>query len=159
MNFNENKNDEDTTNEERFIQFKLGNEHFAIPLLSIKEVATIPDTTPVPNTPKFHKGIMNLRGQIISVIDLREKLGITPLENNKEAAVIIVEIESVSIGLVVDSILKVFKATEQDLEIVPEVSNQVNSKYMKSVFKSEGNLIIILDLSVAFDIEKLKESA
>ena len=102
---------------------------------------------------------MNLRGQIISVIDLREKLGITPLENNKEAAVIIVEIESVSIGLVVDSILKVFKATEQDLEIVPEVSNQVNSKYMKSVFKSEGNLIIILDLSVAFDIEKLKESA
>ncbi len=74
--------------ENRFLCFSLGNEHYAIPLLTVKEVIAPPETTPVPQTPAYFKGIMNLRGQVISVIDLRTKLGIKPLQSAENAVII-----------------------------------------------------------------------
>lgn len=147
---------------ERYIQFGLGNENYAVPLLSVKEVIPVPETTSLPNSPAFYIGIMNLRGQIISIVDLRKKLSIAPRKEDLEEAVLIVEIEGVGIGLIVDSINRVLNISMGEVSEVPEVSSQVNAKFIEGVYQSEDHLTILLDLSSILnikDIKKLNQSA
>ena len=144
-------------NEERYLQFDLGKETYAVTLLSVKEVVTVPDTTPLPNSPIYFKGIMNLRGQIISIIDLRNKLNIKPKEIDNEEAVIIIEIKGVSIGLIVDSINSVLNISMQNVSEVPEVSSQINAKYIEGVYHSDKNLTILLDLESILNINEIKK--
>lgn len=151
--------EEKDINEQKFLQFNLANECFAIRLLTVKEVVSIPETTPVPNSPSYYKGIMNLRGQIISIIDLREKLNIAKAttEHQKREAVIIVEYDGVNIGVIVDSINKVINIHEENVGQLPELNNQVNSKYVEGVYKGENHLTILLDLELVLDINLIKQ--
>ncbi len=141
----------------RFLEFDLGKESYAIPLLSVREVIPTPETTVLPNGPAHMVGIMNLRGQIISVIDLRNKLKIKPRENNKEQAVLIVDMEGVSIGLVVDSINKVLSIATDELAEVPEIKSQVNATYIQGVYKGAERLTIILDIMNILNINEIKK--
>lgn len=141
---------------ERFLEFDLGNEAYAVPLLSIKEVITVPETTPLPNSPSYFLGIMNLRGQIISVVDLRKKLKISSKSEGLEESVVIVDFEGVSIGLIVDSINRVINFAISELIEVPEVQSQVNAQYINGVYKGEKKLTIILDLEKILNIEEIK---
>ena len=141
----------------RFLEFDLGKESYAVPLLSIKEVITVPDTTPLPNSPAYFMGIMNLRGQIISVMDLRKKLKITPKEEELEESVVIVDFEDLSIGLVVDSINKVISFSSSDLVEVPEVQSQVNAQFIHGVFKGTDKLTVILDLEKILNIPEVRK--
>lgn len=88
---------------QRYLTFRLAQEFFAIPLLQVKEVIAMPEVTPVPQTPPHFIGIMNLRGQVITVLDLRLKLGIKP-QKGAETAVVIRDLADVSVGVVVDSV-------------------------------------------------------
>ncbi len=141
----------------RFLEFDLGRESYAIPLLSVREVIPTPETTALPNGPAHMVGIMNLRGQIISVIDLRNKLKIKPREKNKEEAVLIVDMEGVSIGLVVDSINKVLSIDASELAEVPEIKSQVNATYIQGVYKGAEKLTIILDIMNILNINEIKK--
>src|SRR4051812_41249332 len=98
----------------RFLSFSLGNEEYGVPLLAVKEVIAMPEITPIPYTPSYFLGIMNLRGQVISVMDLRQKLGVKPSQSS-ETAVIICDLNSLSIGVVVDSINSVLNPVEAEL--------------------------------------------
>ncbi len=142
---------------ERYIQFDLGNERYAIKLLSVKEVIPLPETTSLPNSPSHYIGIMNLRGQIISIIDLRKKLGLKPKTEDLEEAVIIVEFDGVGIGVVVDSINKVLNLSGDDLTEVPEIDSQVNAKYIQGVYQGKDNLTIMLDLGSILNIKEIKD--
>lgn len=141
----------------RFIEFDLGIESYAIPLLSIKEVIPVPETTPLPNSPSYFIGIMNLRGQIISVVDLRNKLKIKAKEKNAEEVVLIVDIEGISIGLVVDSINKVLTVPLDQIVEVPEVKSQVNAQYIRGVFRGNEKLTIMLDIEGILSIKEIKK--
>jgi purine-binding chemotaxis protein CheW len=141
---------------ERYLQFDLGLESYAVHLLSVKEVIPRPNTTPLPNSPSFYDGIMNLRGQIISIVDLRKKLNIASKKENIEEAVIIIEIEGVAIGLVVDSINRVLNIEMDTVSEVPEVSSQINAKYIEGVFQAEKSLTILLDLASVLNINEIK---
>lgn len=141
---------------ERYLQFDLGDESYAIHLLSVKEVIPRPDTTPLPNSPSFYVGIMNLRGQIISIVDLRKKLNISPKKEDIEEAVIIIEIEGVGIGVVVDSINRVLNIATNSVSEVPEVSSQINAKYIEGVYQGEKSLTILLDLASVLNIKEIK---
>lgn len=141
---------------ERFLQFNLGQESYAIHLLSVKEVIPCPSTTSLPNSPNYYVGIMNLRGQIISIVDLRKKLNITPKDEGLEEAVIIVEIEGIGIGVVVDSINKVLNISHSTISEVPEISSQVNAKYIEGVHKTDDGLTIILDFESILNIKEIK---
>jgi purine-binding chemotaxis protein CheW len=142
---------------ERYLQFDLGQETYAAQLLSVKEVIPVPETTPLPNSPSHYVGIMNLRGQIISIIDLRKKLKITPKEEGIEEAVIIVEIDGVGIGVVVDSINKVLNINLASVSEVPEVSSQINAKYIEGVFQGEDKLTVLLDLKSVLNIDEINK--
>lgn len=140
----------------RFIQFDLGTEGYAIQLLMVKEVIPVADTTHIPNSPSHYVGIMNLRGQIISIVDLRKKLNIKPKTEGLEEAVIIVEYDGIGIGVIVDSINKVLNIGCKEVTEVPEVNTQVNAKYIQGVYQGEDSLTIMLDLENILNINEIK---
>lgn len=151
--------DDQNTNVEtsqRYLQFDLGAESYAIPLLNVKEVIPMPETTPLPDCPAYYVGIMNLRGQIISIVDFRKKLKIQPKENLEEEAVIIVEVDGVGIGLVVDSINRVLNVPESQVGEVPEIKFQVNAQYVQGVFKGSDKLTVLLDLENLLNLAEIR---
>jgi purine-binding chemotaxis protein CheW len=129
----------------RYLSFCLGNEEFAIPLLSVKEVIAVPEITPIPSSPIHFLGIMNLRGQVISIIDLRQKLGIQA-KNSTETAVIICDLGNLCLGVVVDSINSVLAPKCEDISPKPELQSSKNSDYITGVFRKENRLVIFLDI-------------
>ncbi len=147
---------------ERFLEFDLGSESYGVQLLKVKEVIPVPEVTPIPNVPNYFSGIMNLRGQIISIIDLRKKLKIEMKKSEVEDAVVIVDLNGLSVGLIVDSINKVLIIPLSEIKEIPEVSSQVNTKYIMGVYKNGEKLTIILDIEAILsfeDIKRLNKSA
>lgn len=139
----------------RFIEFSLGHEDYAIPLLMVREVISVPDTTPIPKSPTHFLGIMNLRGQVISVVDLRKKLKVEARQD-KEEAVIIVDIGGMNIGVVVDSINKVLAFSSEEVSEMPEVEHQVNTHYIFGVYKKENSLTVLLDIAKVLDLKDME---
>ena len=105
---------------QRFLCFRLGEEDYAVPLLSVKEVIAMPDTTPIPNTPPHFLGIMNLRGQVISIIDLRTKFGFKS-EKSTENCVIICDFGGISLGVVVSAVENVLAVAPKDIGPRPDL--------------------------------------
>ena len=151
-----NLSEEGVSENDRYLEFDLGPEHYAVPLLHVKEVIPIPETTKIPRAPSYFLGVMNLRGHIISIIDLRAKLSIKPKTENLEEAVIIVDLKGVQIGIIVDSINKVLAVTKTDVSEVPEISAQVNAKYISGIHRQEKYLTVLLDLAGVLDINDIK---
>ncbi len=140
----------------RFLEFTLGSEDYAIPLLSVREVISIPETTPIPKAPTHFLGIMNLRGQVISVVDLRTKLKIKSKEDNAEESVIIVDVNGMNLGIVVDSINKVLAFSDDEVSEVPEIETQVNAEYIQGVYRKEDSLTVLLDVAKVLDLNDRK---
>ena len=102
---------------------------------------------------------MNLRGQIISVVDLRKKLGIKQKQDSSEVSVVIVNFDDISIGLVVDSINRVLTVPASAIAVVPEIQSQVNSRLIKGVYRGNDKLVVQLDIEVALNIKEIKKLA
>jgi purine-binding chemotaxis protein CheW len=139
----------------RYLSFTLGEEEFAIPLLYVKEVIAVPEVTPVPFTPAYFLGIMNLRGQVISVLDLRLKMGIKS-NQSAETAVIICDLDPLCLGVVVDSINSVVAPSAEDLAERPEIQSQRSSEFITGVFKKEKSLVLLLDIAKALSVEDIQ---
>jgi purine-binding chemotaxis protein CheW len=132
--------------EERYLSFSLGTEEYAIPLLSVREVIAMPEITKVPQTPPHFLGVMNLRGQVISVVDLRTKLAIKA-NPTAETAIIICDIKPNSIGVVVDSINSVLNPGADEVSGRPEIQSQRNTEYILGVFRNQDKLVLLLDIA------------
>ena len=143
----------------RYLCFTLGKEEFAIPLLSIKEVIGMPEVTPIPQAPNFLLGIMNLRGQVISIMDLRVKLGIKPT-TTEETSVIILDFGSSQLGAVVDKVNSVQLLTKDDVAEKPAVDGSKAHDYILGVMRKENSLVLLLDIAKALSVETiLKKTA
>lgn len=138
----------------RYLRFRLGLEHFAIPLLSIREVVAVPETTRVPHTPPHFLGIMNVRGQIVSIFDMRLKLGIKP-EKSSETAVIICDFDPLSFGVVVDSVDSVMNLEASEIAPRPDIDTKTNSEYIQGVVHRDDKLVLVLNLAKALAVEDL----
>lgn len=143
---------------ERYLSFSLGGEEYAIALLAVKEVIAVPEVTPIPFTPPHFLGIMNLRGQVISVIDFRAKLGIKPAATS-ETAVIICDLSPLCLGVVVDSINSVVAPIEKDIAEKPTIQSSRNTEYITGVFKRDKSLVLLIDLAKALSVEDLQAMA
>lgn len=138
--------------EGRYLEFSLGDECYAIPLLKVREVIAVPNTTPIPHSPPYFMGIMNLRGQVISILDIRKKLGIKPNEESSETAVIIVDLDPIFLGIVVDSVNKVLAISEHDVGDRPSLEGK-NTDYITGVYRVEDKLTILMDIGKALDVK------
>lgn len=140
---------------DRFLSFTLGKEEYAIPLLVVKQVIAIPDITSIPSTPPHYLGIINLRGQVISVIDFRAKLGIKA-DLGEENAIIICDLSPFCLGVLVDSINSVVAPKGDEISEKPPIQSNIGTDYITSVFRRGKQLVLLLDISKALDSEDLR---
>lgn len=151
--------------EDRYLLFSLGIEEYAIPLLKVKEVIAVPTTTPIPYSPPYFSGIMNLRGQIISVVDLRLKLGLKVQGNSPENAVIIADLNGTHVGMIVDSVNSVLAIDPAQRSNPPVMDNSKAAKYLCGIVRREDKLTLLLDIENLLDakdwsaIQKQKQAA
>jgi purine-binding chemotaxis protein CheW len=147
-------NQEKTDDEaERFLAFSLNGEHYGIPLLKVKEVIELTKITPIPYSPNYFKGIMNLRGQVISVIDLRLKFRMSKAEIGPKSAIIILDLAPLCLGVIVDSINCVLAAEPGEIKPRPEVEGNGKNEYILGVFRSHQDLVVLLDVDRTLNSE------
>ena len=126
--------------------FKVGTERYAVDIMRIKEVIKPPKITPLPNVPDFLDGVINLRGMVMPVISMRERLGF-PLENiGKEARVIIIILNGRAVGVFVDSVEEIVNIPLKDIKAPPKIAKGIDSEYLKGICRVEGDLLVLLDL-------------
>jgi len=152
----ERKQAEKSGEERRYLVFSLLNEQYAVPLLQVKEVLGITDTTPVPYTPSHFRGIMNLRGQVISIIDLRLKFRMAKNEFGPETAIIILDLSPLSVGVIVDSVDSVLGLIEKDISPAPDVESNIKTDYIEGVARKDKKLILLLNIEKTLSVEDLK---
>ena len=136
---------------QRFLGFSLGSEQYAMPLPSVREVIAVPEITSIPQLPSHYLGLMNLRGQVLSVVDLRLKFGIKA-DRTAETAVIICEIAEQPVGLVVTSINSVLAMEESEISPRPAIQSDKPAEYIMGVAHSGKKLILLLDVSKLFNL-------
>lgn len=139
----------------RFLIFSLNDEQYAVPLLKVKEVIALTETTPVPFSPIHFKGIMNLRGQVISIIDLRTKLKMPKTESSTETAIIILDLSILSLGIIVDSVESVLALNKEEIQPPPDVGGS-DTRYITGVARKDKKLILLLDIERTLSVDDIK---
>jgi len=134
----------------KYLTFTLANEEYGIGLLKIKEIIGMMSITTVPRTPEFVKGVINLRGKVIPVVDLRLRFGMEAIDYTERTCIIVVEIEgesgSVMIGIVVDSVSEVLNIKGEEIEETPTFGTKLNTDYILGMAKMEKSVKILLDM-------------
>ena len=115
-------------------------------ILSVQEINRMSQITKVPNTPEFIEGVINLRGRIVPVIDLRVKLGMVRKDHGKDTRIVVVELKGKTMGFIVDEVNEVLRISKDITEAPPDIVGGVNSEYITSIGKLDDRLLILLDL-------------
>lgn len=146
--------------EGKYLTFNLAGEEYGIGILKVKEIIGIMPITVVPQTPKYIKGVINLRGKVIPVIDLRLKFSIAAAEFTERTCIIVVEImtagRTILMGIVVDSVSEVLNIKAADIEATPSFGTKLNTEYILGMAKAGGSIKILLDIDKILSIEELQ---
>lgn len=140
------KKDLDAREVLQLVTFRLGKEEFSLDILSVQEIIRHMELTRVPKTPDFVDGVINLRGKVIPVLDLRKRFGLGSDEMTNETRIIVVEVANKTVGLKVDAVSEVLRLPADRVEAPPEMVTGVESEYIKGVGKLDGRLLILLDV-------------
>jgi purine-binding chemotaxis protein CheW len=130
----------------QLVSFKIGDEEFGVDILRVQEINRMSQITKVPNTPDFLEGVINLRGRIVPVIDLRVKLGMLRKEHDKDTRIVVVELKGKTMGFIVDEVNEVLRISKDITEAPPDIISGVNAEYITSIGKLDDRLLILLDL-------------
>ncbi|GAB6095039.1 chemotaxis protein CheW [Desulfatiferula olefinivorans] len=145
--------------EGKYLTFSLANEEYGIGILKIKEIIGMLPITTVPQTPDFVKGVINLRGKVIPVIDLRLRFGMQGIEYTERTCIIVVEIAgraaTVQIGIVVDSVSEVLNVKGDDIEDTPAFGTRLDTDYIMGMAKLDGGVKILLDIDRVLNAEEI----
>ncbi|MDR3038855.1 MAG: chemotaxis protein CheW [Candidatus Adiutrix sp.] len=143
----------------KLLQFELDGEFYGIDILKVREINGMMDITAVPQTPVFMKGLINLRGKVVPVIDLRLKFGLLEAEYDERTSIIVIEFKSihgqVQMGIVVDTVSEVINIPGKNIEPSPNFGAGLKSEYIKGMAKARDRVIIILDIDVILTDEEL----
>lgn len=141
----------------QFVVFRVGKELFGVNIASVQEIVRVPEVTQVPDAPDFLEGVINLRGRILPVVDLRKRLGLAAAEKSKTSRVLVTEKEGKVVGLLVDAASEVLRITADEIEDPPEMIAAIGVEYITAVAKIEERLVILLDLQKVLSIEDMKK--
>ncbi len=143
----------------KFVAFELGKEEFGADVTQIKEISRVKETTEVPTAPDFVEGIINLRGTIAPIIDLRKRLNLEPKELDSDSRIVIAERGDQFIGMIVDTVTDVLEIPEEKTDSTPNlITTEVSEEYLKGVGKvGEDRLIILLDLTKLLSREEFEK--
>jgi purine-binding chemotaxis protein CheW len=133
------------------VGFQVGRETYGVPIQSLHEIVRVPEITAVPDAPDYMEGVMNLRGKIVSVIDLRKRLGEKTVHPGRRNRILVVEQNGRLAGLIVDSASEVLKIAEADVEPPPAVLQERGLNCVTGLGKHQGRLIVLLDMARLLD--------
>jgi purine-binding chemotaxis protein CheW len=144
-----------SSHEGKYLTFILCNEEYGIEILKVREIIGVMPITPVPQTPTFIKGVINLRGKVIPVIDLRLKFGFNEAEHTKETCIIVVEVVNTLTGIIVDTVSEVLDVSSEEMESSPRFGSSVNTEIFLGMAKIKGRVKILLDIDKILNTEEL----
>ncbi len=141
--------------EGKYLTFVLAKEEYGLEILKVREILGMMPITPVPQTPGFVKGVINLRGKVIPVVDLRLKFGMPEAQVTKETCVIVVEVTGMQMGVVVDTVSEVVDIVDSQIEDAPHFGTQVNTDFIMGMGKVGDKVKILLDIERVLTSEEL----
>jgi len=141
----------------QLVTFKLGTEEFGVDILKVQEINKMMSITKIPNAPGFIEGVINLRGKIIPIVDLRKRLGFREKPYDKSTRIIVVELEGLVLGFIVDSVSEVLRIPENTIEPPPSMVAGIESEYIEGVGKLDDRLLILLELKKIFSSPERKD--
>ena len=141
----------------QLVTFKVDNEEFAVDILKVQEINKMITITRIPNAPPFVEGVINLRGKIIPIVDLRKRLGFGGKEYDKSTRIIVIELDGMVLGFIVDSVSEVLRISDATVEPPPSLVAGVESDYIEGVGKLDNRLLILLELKKIFSASDRKE--
>jgi len=130
----------------QLVTFTLGNEEYAVDILKVQEINRMKEITRVPNSPPYVEGVINLRGKVIPVVNLRKKFGLAEKGNDEQSRIMIMDIQGITMGLVVDSVSEVLRVPSDIVEPTPPMASNISTEFIKGIAKLEDRLIILLDM-------------
>ncbi len=141
--------------EVQLVVFGLGREEFAVEVTQVREIMRMEEITRMPKSPPFVEGIINLRGQIIAVVDLAKRLRLEAGHRGDDARIIVVEAEEIKVGMIVDSVSEVLRIGAGAVEPSPALAADASAAYLQGVVKKENRLIILLDLTRVLSLQEM----
>lgn len=148
----------------QYLRFALADAIFAVPIDSVREILELGPTTALPMMPNFVRGVMNLRGAVVPVIDLAARFGLPPTIPGRRTCVVVVEVQANSdvegstrqvLGLLVDTVHEVLEATAADMEDAPTLGTRIAPQYIAGITRAHGSMVLVLDLARSLDDEEL----
>jgi purine-binding chemotaxis protein CheW len=143
----------------QWVTFHLENEKYGIKVMQVQEVLRMTEIAPVPGAPHYVLGIINLRGNVVTVIDTRRRFGLPEIENDDETRIVIVEANNNVVGILVDSVAEVVDLKVSEIETAPNVGNDESSKYIQGVSSRENELLILVDVNKLLSEEEWQDVA
>ncbi len=133
-------------NDVQAVGFRIGRQSFALPISVVYEIVRPPEITAVPHAPEYVEGVINLRGRIVPVIDLRRRFGASPAEDKRKNRILVVALEGRLAGLLVDSASEVLRIADKEIEPSPKLFGDVEPGYVRGVAKCGGRLVVLLEV-------------
>jgi purine-binding chemotaxis protein CheW len=144
----------------QLVSFNLDSEEFGVDIGVVQEIVRMPEITKVPRSPEFVVGVVNLRGKIIPVVDLRKRFGLPAADATKSTRIIIVSVRSRTLGMIVDGVSEVLRLDSSAVEPTPEmVATSIDASFLKGIAKLESRLLILLDLDLVLNQEEAQALA
>jgi purine-binding chemotaxis protein CheW len=145
----------------QYLTFKLSDEVFALDVAKVREILEITNITKVPQTPDFMRGVINLRGSVVPVIDMRLKFGMSATEQTVNTCIIVVEInmdgDTTVLGALADSVQEVVEMEPENIEAAPHIGTKLNADFIKGMGKVDSRFVMILDIDKVFSSDELAD--
>lgn len=146
---------------QQYLTFCIGSENFAIGILDVKEIIEMGNITRVPMTPDFIRGVINLRGNVVPVVDLSARLGRNISELTKRTSIVLVEVESSEevqmIGMMVDQVNEILEIPEANIQAAPDFGTDIRTEFIKAMGRVGDDFIILLDINRVLSVEELSQ--
>lgn len=143
----------------QLVIFKLAGEEFGLDISQVREIIRMQDITPMPKAPEFIEGVINLRGQIIAVMDLAKRFSLTSTAKTEKTRTVVAEVKNNTVGLIVDEVPEVLRISEDNIDPTPEMfESQIHAEFIKGVGKLENRLLILLDVDRILSREEIKQA-
>lgn len=146
-----------TSDGDQYLTFALGEEQYGVQILRVQEIKGYTGVTRIPNTPDYVKGVLNLRGTIVPIVDLRMKFGMEQQEYDKKTVIIVVEVKGRTMGIIVDEVSDVMNISEKDIQPAPEFGNMVDVGFINGIGSYGEKLVAFLDIDRVLSVSDVEE--
>ncbi len=143
----------------QYLTFQLMSEQYGVAIETVREINQYGEVTPVPRTPDYVKGVMNLRGKIIPVVNLRIKFGMEPQSNTRDTCIIVIDTEIGQVGMIVDSVKEVVDLQSSQIEPAPALGNEKSMSFVRGMGKVDNRVVILVDIVSAFTSDQMGQIA